>query len=143
MGREGIEILVQEGMSLELELGIAQVPSDVRVGDVFGNREKYNQRKQNDEQHGEVTQLLERLGRPPQRSFFPEFNYASNHVNGEFLPLEATRVARYYPTYRTTLLNLDLLKCYLGTESAIERGSRLFAPVGDPRDTCGARAAGA
>jgi hypothetical protein len=111
-------------MSLELDLGIAQVPSDVRVGDVFWNREKYNQCKQNGQKHREAAQPPEQLRRPLERSSILGFNYAGNHANGEFLPLETTCVARYYPTYRTKLPNLDLSKCYQGTESTIERDSR-------------------
>ena len=125
---------------MELDLGIAEVPSDVRVGNVFGNREKYNQCKQNDEKHREAAQLFEQLLSSSERSSFLGFNYAGNHANGEFLPQETTCVARYYPTYRCKLPNLDPPKCYQGTESAIERDSRLFVPLGSMRRvqrTCG------
>ena len=53
---EGIEILMQECVRLELDLRIAQVPADIRIGDLFWDGEKHNQCEQNCEQNGKTKQ---------------------------------------------------------------------------------------
>ncbi len=66
-------------MGLDLDLGVAQVPADVWIGDLFGDRQKYNERKQDGQQNRKAAQFLERWRRPPKRLFFFGCNYTSNH----------------------------------------------------------------
>ena len=47
MDGEGIDILTKKGMRLQLNFGVAQMPSDIRIRNGFWNREEHHQRNQN------------------------------------------------------------------------------------------------
>jgi hypothetical protein len=69
-------------MGMEMDFRIAQMPSNVRVGDPFGDGQEHDQRKQYSQQDRETEQLPKHLRAPPKHRFFFGSNYARNHGNG-------------------------------------------------------------
>jgi GTP-dependent phosphoenolpyruvate carboxykinase len=62
-----------------LNLRVAQVPANIRIGDLFWNGEEHDQREQNSQQNGKTKQSSDQRRALPKGRFYFGSNYARNH----------------------------------------------------------------